>query len=622
MSEELTQCIDSGKITAAAAETLSLLSPGAYCLHRSWGFGKVAEWRLLTDQIIIDFKSKKGHAMQPRYVAETVTFIPNEHILARVAVNPEAVREEAKKDPVALIKSILKDHGNAATVDEIAADLIPEIFDTAGFKRWFDGAKKKLKADGHFLIPTKKTAPIELQENKTAAHYRLLEQFRAAHHPKEQVVALDGALKLLADFSNDLDELSLLFKQINEAAERGGRIHAAKTMELLLARDEIGACHPSLPSVEEKLSIVTILSNSSGKLSEIFSELPSAKYRRILAFFPAAFNTRWTEQAQQLLRTAEPRLIGEIFNLFEHENQREAFATLIIRALQERSASSDFLKWICESRTKTFPELINHELLSAILSALERDMHGEHKRGARLQELLFDDRQLIADLLGTADLDIARTFIRKIMISPAFNDLDRRSLLARILKVHPELELTVTGDQEKKAATARDESLVVSWASLERRKSEYENLITKLIPQNTRDISTARSYGDLRENFEFKSAKEQQGVLLRQKGELELMLNNARGTNFENPDTSVVSIGTVITFQDVSTGKEETYTILGAWDSLPEKGWISYKALIGQALLGHKIGEKIDLPGDSGKRTVLIKKIEAFNDVAELSKKH
>ena len=618
MSEELTQCVEAGKISSSTAEILSHLSPGAYCIHRSWGFGRIAEWRLLTDQIVIDFKSKKGHVMQPQYVAETVTFIPNEHILARAAVSPEAIREEAKKDPVALIRSILNDHNGAATVDEIAADLVPEIFDAAGFKKWFEIAKKKLKTDGHFLIPTKKTAPLELQENKVSAHHRLLEQFTTAHHPKEQVAALDGALKLLSDFSTDLDILSQLAKQIEEAAHRGGRIHAAKTVELLLARDEIAACHESLAPSDKKPFVLSILTNSSGKLAEIFSELPAAKYRRVLASFPAAYEDNWMAQAQQLLRAGEPRLIGEIFHLFEQQNQREAFASLIARALQERSASSDLLKWICESRTKTFPEFINHELFSAILSALERDIHAESKRGARLQELLFEDRQLVADLLGKADLDIARTFLRKIMISPVFNDLDRRSLLARVLKVHPELEATVSGDQEKIKAASRDESLVVSWASLERRKNEYEHLVTKLIPQNTKDISVARSYGDLRENFEFKSAKEQQGVLLRQKGEIELMLNNARGTNFENPDTSAVSIGTVVTFKDSSSGKQEIYTILGAWDSLPEKGWISYKTVIGQALLGHKVGETIDLPGDKAKRTVLIEKITSFEEQSSL----
>ena len=222
----------------------------------------------------------------------------------------------------------------------------------------------------------------------------------------------------------------------------------------------------------------------------------------------------------------------------------------------------------------------------------------------------------MADLLGKAERDSARQAFRKIMLSPVFADLNRRSLLARILKIHPELESMVTGDQE--APAERAESLVVSWASLQRRKEELEHIEKVLIPQNIRDIATARSYGDLRENFEFKSAKEQQAVLNRQKGELELMLNNSRGTNFENVDISAVSIGSVVTVEPSGGGSAETYSILGAWDGVPDKGWVSYQAVIGKALLGKKIGEVIDLPADKGTRSMKIVSIEPFTDLAAL----
>ena len=100
MSEDLNPYIDAGKITAAAAEALSNLTPGAFCTHRSWGFGRIAAWELITGQITIDFVSKKGHPMQLQYAAETLTFIPSEHILARAASDAAAVRENAAKDPV------------------------------------------------------------------------------------------------------------------------------------------------------------------------------------------------------------------------------------------------------------------------------------------------------------------------------------------------------------------------------------------------------------------------------------------------------------------------------------------------------------------------------------------
>jgi transcription elongation GreA/GreB family factor len=547
-------------------------------------------------------------------VVETLIPIPADHILARLANDPSIIAEEAKKDPVELIRTILKNHGGSARIDEIAEILVPTVFDAAGFKKWFEATKKKLKIDGHFDIPSKKNLPIKLQEVKVEPHHRILEQFHTSRHPKEQVVALDALLKIFTATTLSVEELQILIRHIDEAAHRAERLHIAKALELILARNEIAGFHKELEPALSQPSVRAFLENTLKKLHEIFIELPSSKYRRILKHFPDVFPQTWQDQAQQLLRNAEPRLISEIFYLFKEHQSEKNFAAILTKMIQERSASSDLLSWICEERKKAFPEFINSELLSAIISSLERDMHVEGKKGNRLQELLFNDRELIADLLLSAHDDIARNIIRKIMMSPVFSDLDRRSLLARILKIHPKLQSIVTGHQEKENSAARDENLIVSWKSLERRKHEYENLINKLIPQNTKDISIARSYGDLRENFEFKSAKEQQTVLLRQKGELELLLNKARGTNFENPDTSLVSIGTVVSLRDQDTQEEEVYSILGAWDGAPEKRWVSYQAVIGQALLGRAKGDVVILPAEKGNRSMIIEEIIPFTE--------
>jgi len=193
------------------------------------------------------------------------------------------------------------------------------------------------------------------------------------------------------------------------------------------------------------------------------------------------------------------------------------------------------------------------------------------------------------------------------MLTPVFDDLTKRSLLARIIKLYPELEAMVTGAQpEEKAAP-----LVVSWSSLHRRKGEYEELVKKKIPENVKEIALARSYGDLSENFEYKAAKQMQAVLSRRRADLERDLQNARGTAFENPDTSRVSIGTIVTLRDTESNNEETYTVLGAWDGDPDRHIISYQTAIAQALIGHSLGEMVTLNTDHGSGRFAITSIEA-----------
>jgi len=248
------------------------------------------------------------------------------------------------------------------------------------------------------------------------------------------------------------------------------------------------------------------------------------------------------------------------------------------------------LVWLCNERHE-WRELITPELLTAILSAIERDQSKTGARGSKLQRLLIEDRQLISDIFAGADIAIARDAVRRLQLSPLFDELTKRSLLARIVKLYPELESMITGAQPVEKAAP----LIVSWSSLEKRRAEHEELVKKKIPENSKEIALARSYGDLSENFEFKAAKQMQAVLMRRKAELEQALHNARGTAFENPDTSRVSIGTIVTLRDSNSGKEETYTILGAWDGDPERNIISYQTAIGQALLGHKSGEFVTL---------------------------
>jgi transcription elongation GreA/GreB family factor len=103
-----------------------------------------------------------------------------------------------------------------------------------------------------------------------------------------------------------------------------------------------------------------------------------------------------------------------------------------------------------------------------------------------------------------------------------------------------------------------------------------------------------------------------QRVLMRRKSETERELSLARGTDFANPDTTQVSIGTIATLKETATGQTDVYTILGAWDSDPENGIVSYLSAVAQSLIGHKVGERVKVPTEHGDREVEIVSIEPY----------
>lgn len=606
MEPEIQKAVDAGKITSNAGEALAVLKAGTYCFHKSWGFGKIDSVNFLVNQITIDFKTKKGHTMQLQYAAESLQPIPEDHILAKKVTDLAGVKAKAKEDPVGLVSSILKDLGGRATQDQIAQTLLGDVFNEAEFKRWWDSAKKALKKDGHFSLPAKKTDPIEIRHEAVSRADEFLSTFTSARQLKQQLAALDQITKNIEVFDKPAEQLQSVVNAIEQSAKQSQRLHSSQAIELLLARDEI--CEKTgIAATPGALTVSQFLTHEERRLTEILPDIPAAKQKRVLSEFPKAFGDEWPGKALALMLRSNIRVVSEITRLLEEQGKQDELRKELDRWIRDHSITTEILYWLCKERTGNFADLIHPRVFSAIISALERDQFNDIKRGGKLHDLLLEDRELVGDLLSGAELETVRDTMRKLILTPVFEELNKRSLLGRIIRIYPEMQSLLTGESNEK----KDEALIVSWESLEKRKLEYEDLIKKKIPENTKEIAVARSYGDLRENFEFKAAKEMQRVLQRRQSEMERDLSLARGTNFENADTNVVSIGTVVALKNVETGATQSYSLLGAWDSDPSNGIISYLTAIGQALLGRKAGEQIDLPTETGTEKIEIVSIEA-----------
>ncbi|HEY4282397.1 MAG TPA: hypothetical protein VGM62_04970, partial [Chthoniobacterales bacterium] len=224
MDAELTKLVEAGKLTPKAADQLDQLKPGTFCLHKSWGFGRVAEWNFLLNQIVIDFSGKKGHPMQLQYAADNLTMIPPEHFLARKATDPEGTKKLTKEDPAALVKNILESLGGKATHQQISEWMVGDMFTEAEWKRWWESAKRALKKDGHFLVPAKKNDPVELRSAPISQSDDLLAAFNRARQPKEQTAAMEQIVKLYNEFSNPAAQLQPVIVALEQAAARNQKL--------------------------------------------------------------------------------------------------------------------------------------------------------------------------------------------------------------------------------------------------------------------------------------------------------------------------------------------------------------------------------------------------------------
>jgi transcription elongation GreA/GreB family factor len=318
---------------------------------------------------------------------------------------------------------------------------------------------------------------------------------------------------------------------------------------------------------------------------------------------------RWTELHLAMLPKAAGRLMDAITQRFKRATRLPELEGALNRLLRERLTHPDLIVWLCRNRTGELSKLAGPSLFMTALAVLEKEQLSDSSKGSRLRDLLLEDKELIRDLLAPSSPEEVRDVTRASLSSTAFEELDKRSLIGALVKLYPSVSSMVAGENK----TTSVESPIVSWDSLEKKKQELEEIVSKKIPANSKEIAVARSYGDLKENHEFKAAKEMQAVLMRRKAELESMIVSAQGTDFSGVKGDEVAIGTVVEYEHTEGGTKKTVTILGAWDSDPERGILSYQTAVAQALVTKKSGEHAELPSESGPKTkVIIRSIRAF----------
>ena len=600
MREEFEKLAAGGKINPKHIETLTLLAETGYCVHKSWGFGRITTVDTVFAQFLIDFHNKPAHKMALEFAAESLKPVSQDHILAKKASDLEGLRKLAALDHLAVIKLVLKSYGGKATTDQIQSVLVPDVI-TSDWKKWWEVAKRELKKDGHFQIPSKKTEPIVYQELEVSLQDRLLKDFRAAKGLKAHIAVASETLKMFADLSDKAAAVNEINGVLNSEIGTHIRTQAAVAMEAMFIRDELRSA-AGLPPAAGELTPKEIWAQEP-RFAAFMDSLPAIKQRRALESFKET-QPIWTEVFKTALNSTSAKLSGEIANMLIDNGKLDVLKDALAKMINQHNATSELLLWLAKERSDAYADILGPEVFRAMLTAMERDQFNE-KRSNRLRDYIMDDQGLLVELIGSADLDVIKDLTRALQLSPVFDDMDKRSLLARIVKSYPAIQSLITGDQQR-----QDTTFAVSWDSLARRKDEYADLVQKKIPANSKEIAIARSYGDLRENHEYKAAKEMQKILMRRKSELEAQIVRARGMDFSNAKTDVVSIGTRVNLTDLSTQQTSHYTILGAWDSDPDKHIISYLAPVAQKLINHKPGDEVELEGESGARKFRIDSIE------------
>ena len=141
-------------------------------------------------------------------------------------------------------------------------------------------------------------------------------------------------------------------------------------------------------------------------------------------------------------------------------------------------------------------------------------------------------------------------------------------------------------------------------------EDELEEYRLKRRPEVIKRIKIARSYGDLSENSEYESAKDEQAMVESRIAQIENMLQYAEIIDNEDVDKDEVSMGRTITIQELPDEEPEEYQIVGESESDPFNGKISNESPMAKGLLGHKVGEVVEVEVPNGTIKLKIVKVD------------
>ena len=571
------------------------LQPGALCLHRTWGFGVVQKADALYRKIEINFRGRPGHGLAMKVAAESLTVLTENHLLAQWHRDRDRVRELVRDQPAEVVRLALASFGPlpVATLQKtlVGAEMLPD----SDWKRFWDAARKVLKADPLVMVPAKRTEPLCLLNR--AAGFDDTWFDRLAN--ERELKAIVERLGELAERAPARDNMPATQRQIvtnrlafvlHSATSRqpGIKLQAA----LLAARLDVPATECDWPAAAREFL-------QGPALVELLHDLPARKIMPALEFL-------WAQDAAALRAALLAQLgrlhfgpLQDVMTLLRKQGADEACREIYATTCAAHTIRQEMLLWLL----RNVPMIAEWDLplpaalAPIMLAELEQDYKGERLKTRKQLREAFEDAAWLKAVFDGMTATRQQDFFRRLNQSPAWPGLDRQVLQAKVLKQFPQLHSVILGATAEAPPTSSGQ--VTSHRSYRERQEKLERLLNVEIPANSKEIAVARSYGDLSENFEYKAAKDMQRVLMARQADLEGMLTRVRPTDFAEAPTDRAGVGTTVTLA-YPDGQQEFFHVLGEWDQFPEKHIISSNTRLAQALAGKKAGDEVEIPTEEG----------------------
>ncbi|QQO08179.1 transcription elongation factor GreA [Breznakiella homolactica] len=582
---------------------------GNFVFHRTWGVGRIA--KVQGDEIVIDFAKKRNHSMALKMAVDALQTLSKNHIwVLKATQKKEKLHDRVKDDPTWALKTIIKSFGNSCDLKRVKAELVPSVLSPGEWTTWNTKARAILKSDPSFGVSPDNIDLYVVRDRPISIEEKLYNQFKAEKNFFDRVNTLRTFVSQ-KEIELDSEFFTEMFNYFTAYLRSYSQVNEQVLASYLLVKDLVGR-YPHL-NTGLQFNFLDIF-DGIDDIPSIFENLKDTKLKEEFLHHIKLFVPDWADIYIRLfpyvLLTSiivslekegyEQKLVSMVQSCFENYRDNKEAVVWIYRNLREEP-------WFAAANISEEKQLITLiHILDLSFREIEnhRDTTENRKINKQAQTILFKDGTLKSFLMK-ADPDTINRIYTLIDDVKDLDPAEKLNIRSVIVDRFPDFKFY--GDETEKTVSSR--SLIVTMAMYQEKQKQIQYIMDVEVPANSKEIAVALDQGDLRENAEYKAAKEKQEILNSTVAKLKDEIERAQLFDPDTANTSRVSFGTKVILINDSEGVEEEYTILGPWESDPENKIISYLSPFGGVILNKKVGEKFDFSINDEKIAYTVKAI-------------
>jgi transcription elongation factor GreA-like protein/transcription elongation GreA/GreB family factor len=613
----LKSCLDSSHLTSSFNrdiiysiedfETNIAFDKGTFVFQNSTN--RIGRIRSIDENdVIVDFagqRTKQGSRLSTNMAFKSLQALDRGHIwVLKSVIARDRLFEKVAEDIPWTLMTVMKSFDGKISLKELKSELVPSILPARQWTSWQAKAKKELMTNPLFDLSITETDTYLLRSTPVSYEEKQLSVFRSEKDLYDKIKRLKDFISSKGDVESDfffemVRYFSDMFFEENGAYKPIVDVTDSVFASYLLLKDLVVRQNMNFLSWPENLAFATLFERAEG-VEEIFGSIKDSEIKKSFIDHVVAEVPQWPKVLSRLFPYY---LTGYIPEVFRHHKKNGEFAKVYKDAVENfKDKSATFLYLLKSGDAKLWARsgVTDEQLLFTQLQLLDyvnrlienrKDVTESRKTAKALMGFLFDEKRVFTYIEEGNEENAQKIYslVANVFALPGGRKIEVKHTISERFPSFKFFDEKSQLDKEGVVPTG----LFCSPAALEAKKKELEHIQHVELPEVAREIGEAREMGDLRENSEYKYGKEKQTLLSNTLRRLAEEIDRATVITRDKVNPTRVGFGTRAVFTDHKKGDEEVvYTIMGPWESDPDKNVINISAPFGRSLANRKVGER------------------------------